>query len=135
MRAFIQDQIALFDGWTNAGSQADAVLYQNGSWHIERIADKALADGYPAVLEACQQPGYGEKHTQRVLAACLAACPEPPPAPNAAMSVLQVAESLGVSKETVYGLCADGTMPHTRVGKRITVTPAQLAEYRRMAVR
>ena len=56
---------------------------------------------------------------------------EPWKQPNGSMSVKQVAEILGVSKETVYKLCAEGTLSHHRHGRRITITPAQLAEYQR----
>jgi excisionase family DNA binding protein len=51
------------------------------------------------------------------------------------MSVIQAAALLGVSKETVYGLCASGDMECNRIGKRITITPAQLTSYRQSAVR
>lgn len=46
-----------------------------------------------------------------------------------AMNVRQAAEKLGVSKETVYKLCAEHSMPHTRIRKRITISQQQLAEY------
>lgn len=45
------------------------------------------------------------------------------------MNVAQAAERLGVSKETVYRLCREGILPHTRVGTRITISPDQLKEY------
>jgi excisionase family DNA binding protein len=45
------------------------------------------------------------------------------------MSVQDAARQLGVSKETVYKLCADNAMPHTRVGRRITISRQQLADY------
>ena len=51
----------------------------------------------------------------------------------AAMSIKQAAVQLGVSKSKLYELCQDGIMPHTRVGRRITITPAQLAEYRTLS--
>lgn len=94
MRKFIEKQIAEFDGWTNAGSAADAVLYQDGNYHIEQIEQQALELGYPKVVEACQKPGYGVKHTRQVLAACLAACPEPT---KQVYSLAEAAEYLGYS--------------------------------------
>jgi excisionase family DNA binding protein len=51
------------------------------------------------------------------------------------MSVPQAAEILGVSKETVYRLCNDGLLSHTRVRSRITITQQQLEQYRREAER
>lgn len=51
------------------------------------------------------------------------------PAPTAALSVKQAAAELGVSKETIYKLCDERVIPHGRIGRRITITPAQLAEY------
>lgn len=50
-------------------------------------------------------------------------------APVSAMSVAAVARRLGVSKETVYAMCGDGRMPCTRIGRRITISPEQLACY------
>lgn len=54
-----------------------------------------------------------------------------PPANGGAMNVAQAAGLLGVSKETVYGLCSDGLLQHTRIGRRITISPQQLADYQR----
>ncbi|WP_428308892.1 helix-turn-helix domain-containing protein [Lacipirellula sp.] len=51
------------------------------------------------------------------------------------MSVAQAAGLLGVSKETVYKLCAEGDLSHNRIGTRITITPDQLAEYRQLQAR
>ena len=60
----------------------------------------------------------------------------PPPAIEGGdMSVQQVASLLGVSKETVYGLCASGDLECNRHGRRITISPQQLEEYRRLSVR
>lgn len=52
-----------------------------------------------------------------------------PPASNGSFSVKQAAQQLGVSKELVYKLVNEGTLPHTRIGRRITITQEQLAEY------
>jgi excisionase family DNA binding protein len=49
--------------------------------------------------------------------------------PSGALSVRQVAEQLGVSKETVYKLCGDGSMPHSRIGRRVVISREQLAEF------
>jgi len=71
-----------------------------------------------------------------VLIDCLSALPGDnvtPATTKGAMSVVGVAEQLGVSKETVYKLCAEGTIPHTKIGRRITVTPSQLEEYLQLA--
>jgi excisionase family DNA binding protein len=53
------------------------------------------------------------------------------PRSRGSLSVKQAAQQLGVSKETVYKLCDEGTLAHQRIGRRITITPAQLAEYQR----
>ncbi len=52
---------------------------------------------------------------------------------DGALSVQAAAIQLGVSKETVYKLCADGTLTHNRIGRRITITPEQLAEFQQTA--
>jgi len=71
-----------------------------------------------------------------VLIDCLALIPDDnstPATSNGAMSVVVVAEQLGVSKETVYKLCTEGTIQHTKIGRRITITPSQLEEYQQLA--
>ncbi|MCO6043350.1 helix-turn-helix domain-containing protein [Aeoliella sp. ICT_H6.2] len=49
---------------------------------------------------------------------------------NGPLSVKQAADELGVSKETVYKLCSENALRHTRVGRRITITRQQLEDYR-----
>lgn len=71
-----------------------------------------------------------------VLMDCIARLPEESPqraTVDGAMSVQDAADQLGVSKETVYKLCADGSLTHNRIGRRITITPQQLAEYQQTA--
>lgn len=52
-----------------------------------------------------------------------------PPA-SGVYSVKQAAKQLGVSKETVYGLCASGELDCTKIGRRITITQQHLDAYR-----
>jgi excisionase family DNA binding protein len=49
-----------------------------------------------------------------------------------AMSIKQAAKQLGVSKGVLYRLCQEG-MPHNKIGRRITITPAQIEEYRALS--
>jgi excisionase family DNA binding protein len=51
---------------------------------------------------------------------------QPPPPPRTAYSVREIAASLGVSKETVYRLCASGEIPSERFGGRVVVPVAWL---------
>jgi excisionase family DNA binding protein len=46
-----------------------------------------------------------------------------------AFSVVQAAKELGVSKEMVYRLCNENALPHSRIGRRITISSQQLAEF------
>ena len=50
-----------------------------------------------------------------------------------AMSIKEAAKQLGVSKGILYRLCQDGVMPHNKIGRRITITPAQIEEYRALS--
>lgn len=52
------------------------------------------------------------------------------PPQDAAMTVAAAAKLLGVGKGVLYKLCKEGEMPHTKIGRRITITPAQIEEYR-----
>ncbi|QDV77036.1 Helix-turn-helix domain protein [Planctomycetes bacterium K2D] len=60
---------------------------------------------------------------------CLAALPQAPDELQPAMSVVEVAGILGVSKETVYRLCSEQRLAHSRTGARITITQQQLADF------
>jgi excisionase family DNA binding protein len=45
------------------------------------------------------------------------------------LTVKEVARQLGLSTATVYGLCADGRLPHIRILNAIRVAPADLAAF------
>lgn len=45
------------------------------------------------------------------------------------MGVKQLMQRLGVCDETIYKLCNTGLLPHSRVGKMIRVSEAQLQAY------
>jgi excisionase family DNA binding protein len=45
------------------------------------------------------------------------------------LTVRAVAERLGVSTATVYGLCERGELPHVRVSNAIRIRPADLKAY------
>jgi excisionase family DNA binding protein len=66
---------------------------------------------------------------QRVASLADSALQLVPGNPDGAMSVRQAAKLLGVSRGIIYRLCCEGVMPHNKVGRRVTITPAQLEEY------
>jgi excisionase family DNA binding protein len=45
------------------------------------------------------------------------------------MSVRDTAEQLGLCTATVYGLCADGALPHIRILNAIRIAPADLEAF------
>ncbi len=45
------------------------------------------------------------------------------------MNARQAAEYLGVSRKTIYNLCAEGILPHTKTGGRLTFTARSLYEH------
>jgi excisionase family DNA binding protein len=45
------------------------------------------------------------------------------------LTVKQVAQQLGMSTASVYGLCADGRLPHIRILNAIRVAPADVAAF------
>jgi excisionase family DNA binding protein len=45
------------------------------------------------------------------------------------MNARQAAQYLGVSRKTIYNLCAEGILPHTKTGGRLTFTEESLYEH------
>lgn len=45
------------------------------------------------------------------------------------MNARQAAQYLGVSRKTIYNLCAEGILPHTKSGGRLTFTEQSLYEH------
>ena len=43
------------------------------------------------------------------------------------LTVVEVAKALGVSRDTAYGACRDGTIPCIKLGRRVVV-PAEALE-------
>lgn len=45
------------------------------------------------------------------------------------MNARQATQYLGVSRKTIYNLCAEGILPHTKSGGRLTFTEQSLYEH------
>jgi excisionase family DNA binding protein len=45
------------------------------------------------------------------------------------LSVRDAAEQLGLCTATIYGLCADGALPHIRILNAIRIAPTDLAAF------
>jgi excisionase family DNA binding protein len=45
------------------------------------------------------------------------------------MSVREAAQQLGLCTATVYGLCAEGPLPHIRILNAIRIAPTDLATF------
>jgi len=45
------------------------------------------------------------------------------------LSVRQAAEQLGLCTATIYGLCADGALPHIRILNAIRIAPVDLTAF------
>ena len=60
---------------------------------------------------------------------CLAQLETPTLPTNGPYSVEQAAQLLGVSSEKVYSLCRTGELDCTRIGRRVTITQQQLADF------
>jgi excisionase family DNA binding protein len=120
------------DNRENATSESQ-IVDDVGGMHVdvEQLYDRWFAKtGSP---EAAATMVLAHVHARRTtLPSPMSDTPSGPlPASNGVMSVKQAAEQLGVSRETVYKLCGEGTLPHTRIRNRITITLAQLGQYQR----
>jgi excisionase family DNA binding protein len=131
-RVYIKQRIRHVESWlVLPPDEVDWLqVAEDCRWVLAEVESQATLAGVPGAVTACQGLGTNAtvEETRRILAECLAACP-PEAETNGAMSVRQAAKQLGVSKETVYGMCRDGRLPCTRIGRRIVITPEQLASY------
>jgi excisionase family DNA binding protein len=94
---------------------------------VDKVSAWAQANGYPDLVRR-ETPAADPHEVRKYLAECIAATKTA--AGDGPYSVVQAAELLGVSKETVYREVSEGLMPHTKVRGRTTITAEQLAEYR-----
>lgn len=123
MRAFIQARLAKLETWNHPEADPEQLDHDCRAT-VEAVRDRAIREGFYNVASECCTVSGGIKNARAVLTRCLAVLPEH------ALTVKEVAQRLGVSASMVYKLVGEQLLPHTRVGRRITVTPAQLEEYR-----
>jgi excisionase family DNA binding protein len=45
------------------------------------------------------------------------------------LTIAEAAEICGLSTKTLYGLAADGQLPHARIGKAVRISPAALRKW------
>lgn len=94
------------------------------------VSEWAAKNGHPELVREWT-PSAQVIEVKRYLAMAIAATQKPSADIERPYTVVQAAEILGVSKETVYREVSEGLMPHARIKSRITITAEQLAEYRR----
>lgn len=126
MKAFIRQRIRELDRWSADHDNHDQIADCCES-NVREVRKRAQQLGLAGVVAACQRRKPKRvsnlAFAREVLAACLTACPHD-------CTVAEAAQQLGVSKETIYAACCDGRLPHTRIGRRIVITPEQLSQYR-----
>jgi excisionase family DNA binding protein len=105
--------------------------FEDAAETVQRAGEFALQARLPDAYKIASEvttPMLALNTARTVLIQMLQTIP-PKKDTNGAMSVRQVADQLGVSKETVYAMCRDGRLPCTRIGRRVTITPEQLKSY------
>ncbi len=94
---------------------------------MDEQRDEALAN-LLGIEHALQQPFAApvtvNVQTRLSSAAELWACP-----PETRFDVESASQALHVSKKAVYQLCADGKLPRTKLGGRLSFTAATLRQY------
>jgi excisionase family DNA binding protein len=103
-----------------------------GSGSGLQVGEKVTTDGAPRSHESRTVAPVRSPFVTRLL---------PDPAATAArpsvlaggkdrlLSVRAAAEQLGLCTATVYGLCAEGTLPHVRILNAIRIVPEDLAAF------
>jgi excisionase family DNA binding protein len=97
---------------------------------LRNVTTAAIDDNLLSLFTAYRgRIGDSTAAAMLTLAQTLAQLGKQSPAPSAALSVKDAAKQLGVSRETVYKLAEERVLPHTRIGRRIVISPEQLAAY------
>ncbi len=124
MRAWLKKQLKVVDEYVEfdefdeqQGDELRAIVVETGR--------RASHAGLPDCLTACSiRPGpISPAIARKVLAKCLAAIKDEQ---SPWLTVKQAAEHSGLSTKTIYGLCASGKLPHSRVGRTIKINRADL---------
>lgn len=97
---------------------------------VNEVSEWAAKNGHPSLVREWT-PAAQVIEVRRYLAECIAATAEKETADiKRPYTVVQAAEVLGVSKETVYREVSEGIMPHTKARGRIVISAEDLAKYR-----
>lgn len=80
-----------------------------------------------AVVAALDLKGPTVREARAALANANAALPDC----AKTLTVVEAAAILGVSKEKVYALCANGELRSTKVGRRVTIQRSELEKFRK----
>jgi excisionase family DNA binding protein len=121
--AFRERDIGFEPTTFSLGRSAAAVgVGSTGLQLSERIRNRSERDSHSAPPEAPFSKDF-------VSGLCLEKGAEARGSAGRLLTVKEVAERLRVSTATVYGLCADGRLPHARILNVIRVAPADLVSF------
>lgn len=107
----------------------DLVDFEELQFLIRRIEREATEVGNPAIVQACdiRSGPISTNHARSVLAACLAALPQP-----STLTPPMVAKELSVSSDTVLGWIRSGALKAANLGtnrKRYSIHRADLDRF------
>jgi len=83
---------------------------------VDEAARLAAAAGLPRAVEACSVKIRTVSDARQALAVCLAEI-KPEAEADAPMTVAEASERFNLAKRTVYLLCEQGKLPHSKIGK------------------
>jgi excisionase family DNA binding protein len=119
-----------------APPEPDGPFYEGLRSIVSEAGRRAAEAGLPDAVAACtavRRGGVTADIVLEILAACLAACPEPdakPPAADASLTVKQAAERFNIPARTLYAMVESGTLKHARLGQgrgTIRIKPVDLS--------
>lgn len=104
---------------------------------IHEARRRAAIAGLPDAVKACRlrRGGLTVTAARMILQSCLASAVKvsrpqggrsSKSATDAPLSIAQAAEQFNLNERTLYALCADGSLKHTRIGRTIRIAPAEL---------
>jgi excisionase family DNA binding protein len=132
-RVYIKQRIRQVESWLDLppGEANWLQVVEDCRWILAQVEQQATLAGVPGAVAACQVKGemISVEETRRILATCLAACPEPERTASVLLTVKEAAIRYNIGERTLYRLLESGDLRNCGHGRSKRIKPADLQRY------